>query len=299
MTLKALVNDMIKGDRKALAQAITLVESTHPKQQDQREQLMAYLPNPKKTSLRIGITGIPGVGKSTFINQLGQLILTDNQKIQLGILTIDPSSPVAGGSILGDKTRMHELANYEQVFIRPSPSDQLSGGLAPRTREAVLLLEAAGFDLILIESVGVGQAEDDIAYLVDTLLLLIMPATGDDLQGLKKGLIELADFILINKSDNDLEKSALRTKSILAHTLSQHTYLKTISSLYQKGLAEIWQKLNNLRQNPVHQKRLAEKRHTQVMHWLKKEVFFQVHHTLMTSRHAKQQLIEHMLPNYS
>jgi LAO/AO transport system kinase len=204
------------GDRRALARAITLVESARPDHRTQALALLAALRDGPQ-ALRIGLSGTPGVGKSTFIEAFG-LMLT-GQGLKVAVLAVDPSSARSGGSILGDKTRMERLSRDPNAFIRPSPSQTQLGGVARRTREAVALCEAAGFDVVLIETVGVGQSETVVAELSDLFLLLLAPAGGDELQGVKRGIMEMADLILVNKADGDLKPAALRTTADYAGAL--------------------------------------------------------------------------------
>jgi len=219
---KSLAERVIAGDRRALARAITLVESTRADDRAKAEALIeALLPETGK-ALRIGISGAPGVGKSTFIEAFGLYLIAHGKRP--AVLAVDPSSRLSGGSILGDKTRMAELAKHKEAFIRPSPSgfgsDGLGfGGIARRSREALLVCEAAGFDPILVETVGVGQSETAVAEMIDMFLLLLLPAAGDDLQGIKRGIMELADLVIVNKSDGALETAAMRTASDYAHAL--------------------------------------------------------------------------------
>ncbi len=196
------------GERQALARAITLVESTRADHRAAAEAMLAALLPATGGALRLGISGAPGVGKSTFIEAFGMRAIEQGRRV--AVLAIDPSSKRGGGSILGDKTRMAELARAPQAFIRPSPAGGSLGGVARRTREAILVAEAAGFDLVIVETVGVGQSETAVADLVDIFLLLIAPAGGDELQGMKRGIVELADVLLVNKSDGDLEPAARR-----------------------------------------------------------------------------------------
>lgn len=204
------VSEILSGDRRQLARAITLMESTRPEHRAQAEQLVAELIPHTGKSIRLGITGVPGVGKSTFVEAFGLHLVEQGHKVC--VLAVDPSSQKTGGSILGDKTRMEALSKHPNAFIRPSPSGRTLGGVARRTREAVLACEAAGFDIVLIETVGVGQSETAVADLVDMFLLLIAPAGGDELQGIKKGIVELADLIVVNKADGDLMPAAERAK---------------------------------------------------------------------------------------
>ncbi|MBY0431424.1 MAG: methylmalonyl Co-A mutase-associated GTPase MeaB, partial [Rhodospirillales bacterium] len=206
--IQTLAAGLRAGQRRALARAITLVESTRPDHRRAAEALLEQvLPNTGR-SVRLGISGVPGVGKSTFIEALG-LHLT-RQEHRIAVLAVDPSSPRSGGSILGDKTRMEELSRDERAFIRPSPSGCTLGGVARRTREVMLLCEAAGFDVVIIETVGVGQSETAVADMVDMFLLLLVPGGGDELQGIKKGIVELADLVVVNKADGDLAAAAER-----------------------------------------------------------------------------------------
>ena len=213
-----LFSPLLAGDRRALAQAITLIESTRSDHRARADALLgALLPYTGK-SVRLGITGVPGVGKSTFIERFGLSLLERGRS--LAVLAIDPSSKRAGGSILGDKTRMEELSRRTQAFIRPSPAGNTLGGVARRTREAMLLVEAAGFDTVLVETVGVGQSETAVADMVDMFIVLLLPGGGDDLQGIKRGVIELADLIVVNKADGDMLATARRSAADYQHALA-------------------------------------------------------------------------------
>lgn len=233
------------GSRRALAKAITLTESSLSAHREQAQALLeAALPY-TGNSIRIGISGVPGVGKSTFIEAFGQLLLREGKRI--AVLAVDPSSPVAGGSILGDKTRMERLSREENVFIRPSPSAGALGGVAQKTREAMLLCEAAGYDLILVETVGVGQSEYQVAAMVDFFMLLMLPGGGDELQGIKKGIVELAHALVINKADGDAEHIARRTQSqyrsalgLLRSDAHWQPQVLRCSALNGDGLAAVW-----------------------------------------------------------
>ncbi|MGH6968253.1 MAG: methylmalonyl Co-A mutase-associated GTPase MeaB [Stellaceae bacterium] len=205
------------GDRTALAQVITLVESTRDDHRDAAEVLLAAILPASGKSLRLGVTGAPGVGKSTFIEVFGLMSLAAGRRV--AVLAVDPSSKTTGGSILGDKTRMGDLARQADAFIRPSPAGPMLGGVARRTREAVWLCEAAGFDLVIVESVGVGQSETAVADLVDLCLLIITPGGGDELQSIKKGIVEIADLLAVNKADGDLAAVARRVASKYSHAL--------------------------------------------------------------------------------
>jgi len=205
-SLDARVAALLAGDRRALARAITLVESTRPDHRDEAEILIERVLPRAGNSIRIGLSGVPGVGKSTFIEAFGLKLIQRGHRV--AVLAVDPSSRRTGGSILGDKTRMTELARAEAAFIRPSPTGGTLGGVARRTRESIILCEAAGFDVVLVETVGVGQSETAVADMVDLFCLLLLPAAGDDLQGIKKGIVELAELLLVNKADGELKNKA-------------------------------------------------------------------------------------------
>ena len=236
---------ILTGDRRALAKAITLVESQRPQDVETAQTLLKSLLPHTGNSIRIGITGVPGVGKSTFIEAFGQHLLEQGHR--LAVLAVDPSSPVAGGSILGDKTRMEALSREEAAFIRPSPAGRALGGVAFKTRESLLLCEAAGFDIILVETVGVGQSEHQVAGMVDFFLLLMLPGGGDELQGIKKGILELADAIVVNKADGASESLARTTQqhyrsamSLLRHDDFWEPKVMTCSALQRQGIEDIW-----------------------------------------------------------
>ncbi len=234
------------GNRRALAQAITLIESTRADHRRQAEALIEALLPKSGRSLRIGISGPPGVGKSTFIEAFGQYAIGQGKR--LAVLAVDPSSRLSGGSILGDKTRMETLSRAEEAFIRPSPAGLTLGGVARRTREALLVCEAAGFDLMIVETVGVGQSETAVAEMVDLFLVLLLPGGGDDLQGIKRGIMELADILVVNKADGDFAAAAERAAADIAHALRlmqpRHAgwvpEVLRCSALKQTGIADIW-----------------------------------------------------------
>ncbi len=212
-----LADRILKGDRRALARAVTLVESTRPDHREAAAALMEALRGAGRQALRIGLSGTPGVGKSTFIETFGMMLT--GQGMRVAVLAVDPSSARSGGSILGDKTRMERLSREKGAFIRPSPAASQLGGVARRTREAVALCEAAGFDVVLIETVGVGQSETMVAQMCDLFVLLLAPAGGDELQGVKRGIMEMADLVLVNKADGDLKGAATRTVADYAGAL--------------------------------------------------------------------------------
>ncbi len=208
---ESLVAKLAAGDRAALGQALTLVESTAPDDLEPADRLLAALPPEGTRALRVGVTGAPGAGKSTLLDVLGMQLLADG--LRVGILAIDPSSGVSGGSILGDKTRMNRLAREPAAVIRPSPSTGELGGVAPGTREGVRMLEAAGYDVVIVETVGVGQSEVEVASLVDTLVWITGPNAGDELQAIKRGLVESVDIVLVNKSDGERVAAAARARA--------------------------------------------------------------------------------------
>jgi LAO/AO transport system kinase len=281
--IPTLAAQLAAGDRRALARAITLAESRHAEDRGQAERLLeAVLPKTGK-ALRIGISGAPGVGKSTFIEAFGLGLVAKGRRP--AVLAVDPSSRLSGGSILGDKTRMAELARHKEAFIRPSPAgfgdDGLSfGGVARRTREAILLCEAAGFDPVIVETVGVGQSETAVAEMTDLFLLLLMPAGGDDLQGIKRGIMELADLIVVNKSDGDLEAAAGRTAADYAHALRlmQPRYrawtaeVRRCSSLTRDGIAAIAERIDAFRNAVAESGEMAARRRDQAALWFHREL---------------------------
>jgi len=266
------------GNRRELARAITLIESTRTEHRAQAESLLTNIIPDSGKSIRIGISGVPGVGKSTFIEALGLYLIKRGHKVC--VLAIDPSSPRTGGSILGDKTRMELLSRSQDAFIRPSPSSGTLGGVARRTRETILVCEAAGFDVVLVETVGVGQSETAVANLVDMFLLLIAPGGGDELQGIKKGIVELADLVIVNKADGDLLPAAKRANhdySAALHLLrvkSENWQPKTLlcSSIHGSGISEIWDVVEAFKQAKEPTNALNELRKQQAITWMWDEI---------------------------
>jgi len=234
------------GQRRALAKGITLIESQLAEDRERAQNLLGELLPFTGNSIRIGITGVPGVGKSTFIESFGLHLLNRGKRV--AVLAVDPSSPLAGGSILGDKTRMELLSRAENAFIRPSPAGSTLGGVAQKTRETMLLCEAAGFDVILVETVGVGQSEHQVAGMVDFFMLLMLPGGGDELQGIKKGILELADALIINKADGESLGLAKQAKQhyqnamhLLRHEGQWIPQVKTCSALKNEGVSDVWE----------------------------------------------------------
>ncbi|MFT6790929.1 MAG: LAO/AO transport system kinase [Cellvibrionaceae bacterium] len=272
---KAIIDtqSILDGNRRSLAKSITLIESQLPEHQEMAQQLLeAVLPH-SGNSIRIGISGSPGVGKSTFIETFGRYLLKQGKK--LAVLAVDPSSPIAGGSILGDKTRMEQLSREPNAYIRPSPSSGVLGGVAQKTRETTLLCEAAGFDVILIETVGVGQSEYQVAGMVDFFLVLMQPSAGDELQGIKKGIVELADAIVINKADGDLENFANQARGFYQNALnlivSSHFWqpkVLTCSALRKHNIDSIWSMVMDYDRQARSNKIFEKKRRQQTLQWM-------------------------------
>ena len=267
------------GHRIRLSQAITLVESTLPSDQQLAQQVLAEVLPATGGALRIGITGVPGVGKSTFIEALGLYVVEQLGK-KLAVLAVDPSSPRGGGSILGDKTRMPQLAAHPGAFIRPSPAGGSLGGVARATREALLLCEAAGYDVIFVETVGVGQSETTVHGLVDFFLLLMLAGAGDELQGLKRGIMEMADALLITKVDQGNEAAARRARGEYQNAL--HLYppaasgwfppVLLTSALSGTGIAEVWAMLEKYAAQTQENGFFAERRRQQQLQWLHQSI---------------------------
>lgn len=278
--MQDMAEQILAGNRRALARAITLVESGRADHRAQALDLLETLRGHDRQALRIGLSGTPGVGKSTFIEAFGCYLT--GQGLKVAVLAVDPSSARSGGSILGDKTRMERLTRERNAFIRPSPSQSQLGGVARRTREAIDLCEAAGFDVILIETVGVGQSETMVAEMSDLFLLLLAPAGGDELQGVKRGIMEMADILLINKADGDLKTTAIRTCADYAGALrllrkrpqDPEGFPKalTVSAIEENGLEKVWGEmtaLNDWRRENGH---FEARRAAQARFWFEAEV---------------------------
>lgn len=269
------IEDIKSGNRRALAKAITMVESKLDSHREQAQSLLNNLLPSTGNSIRIGITGIPGVGKSTFIEAFGLHLIQQGKKV--AVLAVDPSSPIRGGSILGDKTRMELLSREENAYIRPSPSEGALGGVAQKTRETMLLCEAAGFDVILVETVGVGQSEYEVAAMVDFFLVLMLPNAGDELQGIKRGIMELADALVINKADGEsvnLAKQTQRHYKNALHLLTQETFwspqVKACSAIKNTGVDEVWSMIKEYQVQSKECGYFDDNRAKQSRDWLKK-----------------------------
>ncbi|MGP1357026.1 methylmalonyl Co-A mutase-associated GTPase MeaB [Roseicyclus sp.] len=277
---ETLAERILAGDRRALARAVTLVESTRADHRAEATALMEALRGAGRQALRIGLSGTPGVGKSTFIEAFGMMLT--GQGLRVAVLAVDPSSARSGGSILGDKTRMERLSREKAAFIRPSPAAAQLGGVARRTREAVALCEAAGFDVVLIETVGVGQSETMVAQMCDLFVLLLAPAGGDELQGVKRGIMEMADLILVNKADGDLRGAATRTVADYAGALrllrrrlqDPQGFPKAlpVSAATGAGLEGAWDEMRALADWRRGQGWWERTRADQASHWFREEV---------------------------
>lgn len=273
-TAEEYANEILKGNRLALSRAITLIESTKAEHRKFSAEILNRLIPHTGKSVRLGITGVPGAGKSTFIEALGCYLAENGYKI--AVLAIDPSSTVSGGSILADKTRMEKLSASPSAFIRPSPSSSHLGGVALKTKETMLLCEAAGFDVIIVETVGVGQSEVAAASMVDFFLVLMLPNAGDELQGIKKGVLELADAIAVNKADSDGDGKAQLAKKIYENAIrifapaSKHWIppVLTCSALEKRGIDKIWETVSRHREVFEKNGELAKKRKDQEINWM-------------------------------
>lgn len=290
-----LVDGVLKGDLQSLSTSITLLESTNPQKRQQGQEILDKLMPHTGKAKRIGITGVPGVGKSTFIESFGKHLIQEGYKI--AVLAVDPSSQVSGGSILGDKTRMEELSISDKAFIRPSPAGTTLGGVAARTRESILLCEAAGFDIILVETVGVGQSETSVHSMVDFFLLLMLAGAGDDLQGIKRGIMEMADMIVINKADGDnvpLAKQARINYKNALHLFPprQDNWIPNVqlaSGLNNEGTDDIWKEIERFYSDTA--QFIDNTRKEQNTYWFKEAVNDLILHEMMNNSKLKSSLI--------
>jgi len=272
--ISSIAEAVLAGNRRALGQAITLVESTRPADQPRADELLRMITPHAGNATRLGISGVPGVGKSTFIERFGQHVTGQGHKV--AVLAVDPSSAVSGGSILGDKTRMEQLARNPDAFIRPSPAGRTLGGVTRHTRETMLLVEAAGFDVVIVETVGVGQSETAVAEMTDMFLLLLLPGGGDELQGIKRGIVELADLVIVNKADGELAAVARRSAAdyaaalrfLRARTGGWEVPVLTCSALHGEGIAGVWETVERYRATMDEAGELTARRARNARSWL-------------------------------
>jgi LAO/AO transport system kinase len=297
LTVEEYAAGILQGDRVILGKAISLIESNLLADQEQSAQLVEKIIDKTGQSIRIGITGVPGVGKSTFIEVLGKHIT--NQKKKIAVLTIDPSSLRTKGSILGDKTRMDDLSKNPLAFIRPTASGNTLGGVSHKTREAILLCEAAGYDVIIVETVGVGQSEVAVKSMVDFFLLLMLAGAGDELQGIKKGIMEMADAVVITKADGDNVKHATEAQAEYQHALHLFPAAEsawspkviTCSSLMNTGIKEIWEMILKYKDQVQQSGFLTENRARQNVAWFQEYFFHLLKSDFQRFQHLQQELV--------
>lgn len=280
MQITDLAERLMAGERRALARAITLAESSRPDHREAATELLDLVQKSGRSALRIGLSGTPGVGKSTFIEAFGGHLT--GQGLRVAVLAVDPSSTRSGGSILGDKTRMELLSRDPNAFIRPSPSQAHLGGVARRSRESISLCEAAGYDVVIVETVGVGQSETLVAEMTDLFILLLAPAGGDELQGVKRGIMEMADIILVNKADGDLKPAAMRTVADYAGALrllrkragdpDDFPKVLPVSALALEGIAKSWDEMQRLDQWRAATGYRSTRRGAQSQYWFAADV---------------------------
>ncbi len=312
MTPEQLLDGLLHGNaavqRRAMAKAITLLESTRTDHRVLADALLTALLPHTGQSFRLGISGVPGVGKSTFIEALGLYLIAQGHRV--AVLAVDPSSSVSGGSILGDKTRMEHLSVHPQAYIRPSPSSGTLGGVAEKTRESMLVCEAAGYDVVIVETVGVGQSETAVANMTDMFCLLQLPNAGDDLQAIKKGVMELADLVVINKSDLDVHAatraeaqitSALRLLGLHGnpehahHNETQwHPKVVQISALLNRGVDAFWAAVSEFKDLQTHNGRFVVRRQSQALSWMWERIDAGLKHTFRS-----QPRVQALLPELS
>ena len=292
----ALADGVLDGNRRALAQAITLIESTRFDHRAAASALLQQLMPHAGNSIRLGISGVPGVGKSTFVEALGNHVIDAGHRV--AVLTVDPSSAISGGSILGDKTRMELLSRRPEAYIRPSPAGTTLGGVTRRSREALILCEAAGFDVVIVETVGVGQSETKVADMTDMFVLLQLPGGGDELQGIKRGIMELADLILINKADDDLQTLAERSAAEYRNALrllhprlaNWKVEVQTCSARDGVGIAEAWDAVLQHRETLESSGQLMQRRTAQARDWMWSEVSDSLIAALQSDAEVRKQI---------
>lgn len=295
---KKLADAVRAGDRRSLAQAITLIESTRSEDRDAATQLLEVLAPHAGQSIRIGISGVPGVGKSTFIENFGTYVIEQGHKI--AVLAVDPSSAISGGSILGDKTRMETLSMQPKAYIRPSPAGRTLGGVTRHTRETICIVEAAGFDVIMVETVGVGQSETAVAEMTDMFILMLLPGGGDELQGIKRGIIELADLVVVNKADGDLATAAGRAAADYGNALGflhpRHPDWEvpviTCSALKNQGLDKVWEIIERYAETMLKNGELEKSRAAQAQAWLWSETAETLLESLKESPVVREKITE-------
>jgi LAO/AO transport system kinase len=295
---RELATQVRAGNRRALAQAITAIESSRRADREVAHTLLEELTPHSGQSFRIGISGVPGVGKSTFIESLGNHLIDAGYKV--AVLAVDPSSALSGGSILGDKTRMERLSQRIEAFIRPSPAGDTLGGVARRTRETMLITEAAGFDIVLVETVGVGQSETTVSRMTDMFVLMLQPGSGDELQGIKRGIVELADLILVNKADGTLALAAERSVTdyrkaltfMHPRTANWEVPVESCSALSGEQTPHIWEILERFRLSQTKNTAMEKRRAKQAKNWMWNEVGADLTDRLKNSPQVKARVAE-------
>ena len=291
------VQDILSGDRSSLSRGITLVESTRLGDMNDAERLINGVLSKTGKALRVAVTGAPGVGKSTLIEVLGMHLVQSDYRV--AVLSVDPTSPQTGGSILGDKTRMPQLATHTNAFIRPSPSGNVSGGIANTTRRAMLLCEAAGYNVILIETVGTGQGDTLVRQIVDIVLLMLLPNAGDELQGIKRGILEIADLIAVSKADGDMVNQARLAANVYRRALhlnperSRVIKVKTASALEKTGIPEIWEAIKDIEHTARENGSFEKRRNTQI-----KTALLETAKTLLLSEFSESKIIDAAVENF-
>tara|TARA_B100000470_G_scaffold209901_1_gene187673 strand:+ start:491 stop:1498 length:1008 start_codon:yes stop_codon:yes gene_type:complete len=289
LDIKMLEAGVLNRDRRLLAQAITLVESTREDHRKCSDQIISSILPSTGNSIRLGITGTPGVGKSTFIEALGLEFIKEGHRV--AVLTIDPSSTRGGGSVLGDKTRMQELSTNASAFIRATPSNGTLGGVSRNTREAIMLCEASGYDVVIVETVGVGQSEASVKDMVDMFILLVQPASGDELQGIKRGVVEIAEMLVVNKADGHLLEAAKQTQADYQNALSLSrplhanwtTPVITCSALLHINISKIRESIQGYHQVTLRDDTFKERRRNQAISWMWSDVMDTIGHKLHSS----------------